>query len=119
MMRKLLCAVEFWYVASLCQVDHLVPQIFQYSDGGFELWRFGERGGKRILEPGRELGRLFDEMIARFYGSLVAKKVLAVESKQSLQQKESHSCQTTGAVKNVSLGGELVCMEQGKFHMPQ
>jgi len=35
-MRLLLCAAEFWCVASLCQVDHLVPQIVQYSDRGFE-----------------------------------------------------------------------------------
>ena len=118
-MRMPLGEAEFWYVASLCQGDYLVPQIFQYSDRGFELWRFGERGGKRILEPGRKLGRLLAEMMACFYSSLVAKIVLAVESKQSLQQKESDSCQTTGAVKNVSLGCELVRMEQGKFHMPQ
>src|SRR5580704_6799748 len=118
-MRMLLCAAEFWCVASACQIDYLVPQIFQYSDRGFELRRFGERGGKRILEPGRKLRRLLAETIACFYGSLVTKIVLAVERKKSLQQKESDSCQTAGAVKNVSLGCELVRMEQGKFHMPQ
>src|ERR1700736_5892798 len=106
-MRMLQRAAEFWCVASPRQVDHFVPQVFEYSDRGFELRQFGEGGGKRTL--------VLAEATACFHGSLVAKIVLAVESKKSLQQKESDSCQTTGAVKDVSLSGEPVRMKQGKF----
>ena len=118
-MRMLQREAEFWCVASPRQVDHFVPQVFEYSDRGFELRQFGERGGKRTLESGGKLRRLLAEATACFHGSLVAKIVLAVESKKSLQQKESDSCQTTGAVKDVSLSGEPVRMKQGKFHLPQ
>ena len=110
---------EFWCVASPCQVDHLVPQIFEYLDCEFEPRRFGGRGGKRALKPGGKLRRLLAEAIGCFDRSLVAKIVLGIESKNSLQQKESDTSQTTGAVKNVSLGGELMRMEQGEFHLPQ
>ena len=92
-MRMLQREAEFWCVASPCQVGHLAPQIFEYSDRGFELGQFGEGGGKRTLEPRGKLRRLLAEALACFYGSLVAKIVLAVESKKSLQQKESDSCQ--------------------------
>jgi hypothetical protein len=113
-----LSETKFWCVASPCQANHLVPQIFEYLDREFELRRSSERGGKRTLEPGGKLRRPLAEAIACFYGSLVAKMVLGIESKKSLQQKESDTSQTTGAVKNVSLGGELMRMEQGEFHRP-